>query len=215
MNYLPPFLTFLVCYVIGSFPTAYLVGRLNHINIFEVGSGNMGANNVTRALGMVWGGLVWVVDSGKGIVAVLVARLMMPQDVISASVIGAIAVVIGHNWSLIASLVTGTIRGGKGAATAGGTWVIMMAPWWYIIVITLTLWGLLVLITRYVSLAVLVTMAVGAAWVLILIAAGQSDVPPIYAIYIVIVPVMIYIRHWKNIQNLLAGRERRLGERAN
>ncbi len=150
MSYLPPFLTFLVCYVIGSFPTAYLVGRLNHINIFEVGSGNMGANNVTRALGMVWGGLVWIVDSGKGIVAVLVARLLWPGDVISASVIGAIAVVIGHNWSLIASLVTGTIRGGKGAATAGGTWVIMMAPWWYIVVITLTLWGLLVLLTRYV-----------------------------------------------------------------
>ncbi len=58
-------------------------------------------------------------------------------------------------------------------------------------------------------------MAVGAAWVLILIAAGSSNVPPIYALYIVLVPVMIYIRHWKNIQNLLAGRERRLGERAN
>jgi glycerol-3-phosphate acyltransferase PlsY len=92
----------------------------------------MGANNVTRALGMTWGGLVWAIDSGKGVVAVLVSQLIMPWDVISASVIGAIAVVVGHNWSLIAALVTGTLRGGKGAATAGGTWVIMMAPWWYI-----------------------------------------------------------------------------------
>jgi glycerol-3-phosphate acyltransferase PlsY len=211
MDKLPPFLVFLVCYVIGSFPTAYLVGRLNRINIFEVGSGNMGANNVTRALGMKWGGLVWAIDSGKGVVAVLVSQLIMPWDVISASVIGAIAVVVGHNWSLIAALVTGTLRGGKGAATAGGTWVIMMAPWWYIVVITLTLWGLIVLITRYVSLAVLVTIAIGTVWVLVLI--GMGNVPPTYAFYIVLVPIIIYIRHWKNIQNLLAGRERRLGDR--
>ncbi len=213
MNIFPPLLTFLVCYVIGSFPTAYLVGRLNRVNIFEVGSGNMGANNVIRSVGMKWGVLVWLIDSGKGILAVLVARLIMPSDTTSASVIGAIAVVIGHNWSLIPTLVTGTLRGGKGAATAGGTWIIMMAPWWYIVVITITLWGALVLITRYVSLAVLVTVAIGSIWVLILISQGASNVPPLYLLYIVVVALMIYARHWKNIQSLLAGRERRLGDR--
>jgi acyl phosphate:glycerol-3-phosphate acyltransferase len=214
VNIVPPLLTFLVCYIIGSFPTAYLIGRLNRINIFEVGSGNMGASNVVRSLGVKWGALVWAIDSGKGVLAVLLAPLLMPQDPASARVIGAIAVVVGHNWSLLATLVTGTIRGGKGAATAGGTWIIMMAPWWYIVVITLTLWGLLVLLTRYVSLAVLVSVAIGSIWVLILISQG-SDVPPLYIFYIVLVGLMIYIRHWKNIQALLAGRERRLGDPAN
>jgi acyl phosphate:glycerol-3-phosphate acyltransferase len=213
VDIVPPLMTFLVCYIIGSFPTAYLVGRLNRINIFEVGSGNMGANNVVRSLGVKWGALVWMIDSGKGILAVLLAPLLMPQAPASARVIGAIAVVVGHNWSLIATLVTGTLRGGKGAATAGGTWIIMMAPWWYIVVITLTLWGLLVLLTRYVSLAVLVSVAIGSVWVLILISQG-SDVPPLYMFYIVLVGLMIYVRHWKNIQALLAGRERRLGDPA-
>ncbi len=203
-----------MCYIIGSFPTAYLIGRLHRINIFEVGSGNMGANNVTRALGVKWGVLVWMLDSGKGVLAVLLARLIMPWDPWAASVIGAIAVVIGHNWSLLAALVTGTLRGGKGAATAGGTWIIMMAPWWYIVVITITLWGLIVLITRYVSLAVLVSVAIGTIWALLLIGGGAANVPPVYVFYIVLVALMIYVRHWKNIQSLLAGRERRLGERA-
>jgi len=213
MDMVLPLVTFLVCYVIGSFPTAYLVGRINHINIFEQGSGNMGANNVTRTLGKKWGALVWAVDSGKGILAVLIARLIMPDNIFLASVIGAIAVVTGHNWSLIVALVTGTLRGGKGAATAGGTWIIMMAPWWYIIVVTLTLWGLIVLITRYVSLAVLVSVAIGTIWVLLIVAEGGS-IPPIYIVYAVLVCAMIYIRHWKNIVSLLTGRERRLGDRA-
>lgn len=203
-----------MCYIIGSFPTAYLIGRLHRINIFEVGSGNMGANNVTRALGVKWGVLVWLLDSGKGVLAVLLARLIMPWDLWAASVIGAIAVVIGHNWSLLAALVTGTVRGGKGAATAGGTWIIMMAPWWYIVVITITLWGLIVLVTRYVSLAVLVSVAIGTIWALLLIGGGTSNIPPVYIFYIVLVALMIYVRHWKNIQSLLAGRERRLGDRA-
>src|SRR3954468_6606060 len=121
------FITFLICYLIGSFPTAYIVGRINHINIFEMGSGNMGANNVTRSLGLKWGVLVWAVDSFKGILAVTIARLLMTSDWISASVIGAIAVVVGHNWSFLATVITGKLRGGKGAATAAGT-IIMMCP---------------------------------------------------------------------------------------
>ena len=213
MDIVFPLVTFLVCYVLGSFPTAYLVGRINHINIFEKGSGNMGANNVTRTLGKKWGALVWAVDSGKGILAVLIARLIMPDNIFLASVIGSIAVVVGHNWSLIVALVTGTLRGGKGAATAGGTWIIMMAPWWYIIVVTFTLWGLIVLITRYVSLAVLVSVGIGTIWVLLIVAQGGS-IPLIYIVYAVLVCAMIYIRHWKNIVSLLTGRERRLGERA-
>lgn len=204
--------TFMLAYVIGSFPTAYLIGRLNHINIFEVGSGNMGANNVIRTLGWKWGIFVWAVDSAKGVLAVMLARLL-PGDVTNASVIAAIAVVVGHNWSLLATMITGTLRGGKGAATAAGTWIIMMLPWPHIVVITLSLWGILVLVTRYVSLAVLVSVAIGTVWVIILMRQDVSDIPQGYIFYIVAVALMIYVRHWDNIQRLLKGRERRLGER--
>src|SRR5258706_3221138 len=166
-NVLVPFTIFLVCYLIGSFPTAYIVGRMNHINIFEMGSGNMGANNVTRSLGLKWGILVWAVDSFKGILAIIVARLLMSSEWISASVIGAIAVVVGHNWSFLATLITGKLRSGKGAATAAGTIIMMCPP--QLIAVTLAVWAGIVLLTRYVSLGVLIASLLAVGWIVILI----------------------------------------------
>jgi glycerol-3-phosphate acyltransferase PlsY len=49
-----------LCYMIGSFPTAYLIGKLNGVNIFELGSGNMGTTNVLRTLGTYWGAVVFI-----------------------------------------------------------------------------------------------------------------------------------------------------------
>ncbi len=206
-----PLTTFMLCYVIGSFPTAYLVGRLNRINIFEVGSGNMGATNITRALGLGWGVFVLGVDLGKGILAVMLARLM-PGDPVNASVIGAVAAVMGHNWSLLATLLTGKLRGGKGAATAGGT-LIMLAPW-HLILVTVSLMGAIILLTRYVSLAVLVGVAIAAIWMLILIKQDPAVFPPAYVYYVFAMSGLVYVRFWGNIQRLLQGRERRLGDPA-
>jgi len=210
MSIFPPFLVFLVCYVIGSFPTAYLIGRLNGINIFKVGSGNMGANNMTRAIGLQWGVLVWAIDVSKGIFAILAARRLMAWDELSASIIGAIAVVIGHNWSFFASIITGTWRGGKGAATAGGTWLMLIPP--QIFIVTVMLWVLLVVGTRYVSLAVLIAFAVGTAWVMALV--GQHLIEPAYSTYALAVSGLVYFRHRENIVALLQGRERRFMDKA-
>ena len=129
MDWVNVLLVIVLSYAIGAFPSAYLIGRLNGINIFELGSGNMGATNVLRTLGWRWALTVFVLDVGKGILAVnLSARLADPAmlSATSAGVISAVAVVVGHNWSLFASLLTGTIRGGKGAATAAGTWLILL-----------------------------------------------------------------------------------------
>ncbi len=116
-----------VSYVIGSFPTAYLIGRTKGIDIFKVGSGNMGATNVIRALGFRYGALVWAIDAAKGVLAILLARQLAPDFQTTASVLAAVAAVAGHNWSLLATLLTGSIRGGKGAATAMGTFL-FLAP---------------------------------------------------------------------------------------
>jgi acyl phosphate:glycerol-3-phosphate acyltransferase len=199
-----------VCYVIGSFPTAYIIGKLHGINIFAIGSGNMGANNTTRALGLQWGVAVWAIDVFKGMIAIVAARQLMSWDKLSASVIGAIAVVVGHNWSFFAALITGTIRGGKGAATAGGTWIMLIPA--QIFVVTVLLWLLLVIGTRYVSLAVLVAFAVGTAWVIALV--GQQLLAPAYSTYALIVSALVYYRHRENIVALLQGRERRFMDKA-
>jgi len=196
-------------YLIGSFPTAYLVARTRGVDIFTVGSGNMGATNVTRALGWRYGLLVWAWDGIKGVVVVLLARALVPDDRTAASVIGAVAVVAGHNWSFLATIITGSIRGGKGAATAMGTFL-LLAPT-FIVALTLGLAAAVILLTRFVSLAVLTAVAAGAVAILIMVIVGSLD--PVYTVYL-LVAYMIFWRHRSNIYSLIQGRERRLGERA-
>ncbi len=196
-------------YIIGSFPTAYLVARTRGVDIFAVGSGNMGATNVIRAVGMRYGLLVWAIDGVKGILAILLARLIAPDYQATASVLAAVAAVAGHNWSLLATLLTGSIRGGKGAATAMGTFI-LLAPT-LLVALVLAVAMTIVLLTRYVSLGVLTAVAVAGIAFLALVMAGWMD--PVYTVYL-LAGWMVFVRHRGNIVRLLAGTERRLGERA-
>jgi acyl phosphate:glycerol-3-phosphate acyltransferase len=196
-------------YLLGSFPTAYVIGRLNKINIFEVGSGNMGGTNAARAMGCGWGLLVLVLDMTKGIIAISLARVIMSENTIAAAVISAIVVIVGHNWSLFVALITGTLRGGKGAATAFGT-MLMIAPI-QVIAAVCVIGAVLVALTRYVSLGVLVMLAVAATWMTVLVV--QHAIATEYAIYTFGVAGMMLWRFRENIQRLLEGKERRLGER--
>ena len=200
-----------VSYLLGSVPTAYLVGRMRHVNIFEVGSGNMGATNVIRATGgLGWGLLVWFFDSTKGILAMLIAARIVPENAVAASVLAAIITIIGHNWSLFATLLTGTIRGGKGAATAFGT-LLLIIPLHFIAVLLIVA-GLIIALTRYVSLAVLIMFGLATAWVFVMI--GQHVIPIEYLLYALAIMSLLLIRFRENIQRIVAGTERRFGERA-
>lgn len=202
----------LISYLLGSIPTAYVIGRLRNVNIFEVGSGNMGATNVIRATGGIgWGLLVWFFDSLKGVLAMLIsAQFILPQNPVAATIIAAIVSILGHNWSLFAALITGTIRGGKGAATAFGT-LIMIVPL-HVIAAMLAICGIVIALTRYVSLGVLLMFGVGIVWTLVLI--GQQAIPWEYTFYSLSLLALILIRFRENIQRIIEGTERRLGERA-
>lgn len=197
-------------YMIGSWPNAYLIGRWRGINIFEIGSGNMGANNTARALGPLWGFVVWLLDGTKGITAMLIAGQIAPSAHSSAAmIIAAVAVVFGHNWSIFATLITGSIKGGKGAATASGTWVLLAPP--LLIAGVLMIWAAIIAVTRYMSLAVLTSVALVSLVLVALVFINDYD--PFYIFY-VLVPIMVFYRHRTNIRALLKGTERRFGERA-
>lgn len=198
----------MLSYLFGSFPTAYVIARAKGVDIFKVGSGNMGANNVARALGIQYGALVWLLDGSKGIIAILVARWYSPDHQVAASVLAAVAAVAGHNWSFLATLITGSIRGGKGAATASGTFL-LLAPT-LLVAAVLALGMIIILLTRYVSLAVLTSVAAAAIAIVILMSFGKMD--PVYSVYL-LVAYMVFVRHRSNIYNLLSGKERRLGDR--
>ncbi len=209
MNIFTVLLFFAIAYGLGSIPIGYLIGKTHGFNIFNEGSGNMGANNIARKLGYFWGGLTWFLDSMKGIGAILLIRALAPaEDFALATVIGAVGAIIGHNWSIFVRLITGRLRGGKGAATAIGTWLTFIPP--LMIAGVMAVWVLIVVITRYVSLAVLVTTGLVALAVVIMVA--QGSFAPIFLLYL-LVPVIVFYRHRENIIALSEGRERKLGQR--
>ncbi len=202
-------LVVVVSYLLGSIPTAYLIGKLHGIDIFAKGSGNMGATNVARTLGIRWAIFVLVFDIIKGIVAIVIARMIMvDSSKAAATTVAAIVVIIGHNWSLFATLFTGTLRGGKGAATAFGT-LLMIAPA-YVIIGAVFLGGVVVARTRYVSLAVLAAFSLAIGWLMVLTL--QQQLESWVIVYSTLIAILLILRFKGNIQRLLDGTERRLGE---
>ncbi len=202
-------LVVILSYLMGSIPTAYLIGKLHKIDIFAVGSGNMGATNVTRSLGLRWGLLVLFIDVVKGALAIILSQILAPDLGMIATTVSAIVVIIGHNWSLFASLLTGTLRGGKGAATAFGT-LLMIAPS-YVIIGTMFVGGFVLARTRYVSLAVLTMVALAMIWLTVL--ALQHTLDSMVIFYCWALSILIIVRFRENIQRLAEGKERRFGDR--
>jgi glycerol-3-phosphate acyltransferase PlsY len=101
-------------YLLGSVPTAYIAGRiLKHVDIRQVGDGNMGAANAYRQLGPKVGFMVGIVDAAKGALAVLIALAAdAPQAVV---LLAGAAAVFGHNWPIFLGF-----RGGRGESTTIG-----------------------------------------------------------------------------------------------
>ena len=118
----------IIGYVFGSFPAAYLAGRLRKgIDIRDVGSRNMGAMNVFYQVGRVDATLVTLADLGKGVGAILLVRWLSGKGLISSfdllTALTATAAIIGHIFPVFLKF-----RGGKGAATAIGILIFLM-PW--------------------------------------------------------------------------------------
>jgi glycerol-3-phosphate acyltransferase PlsY len=139
---------------------------------------------------------------------VLIALRIMPEAPAQATVLAAILAIIGHNWSAWIALLTGRIRGGKGAATAFGA-LLMIVPL-QVIAVMLVIGGLIIAVTRYVSLAVLLMFGLATVWMILLFVNGA--VPVEYLIFSLVLAALLVFRFRENIKRLMAGTERRLGE---
>jgi glycerol-3-phosphate acyltransferase PlsY len=119
----------IIGYLFGSFPSAYLAGRLRKgIDIREVGSKNMGAMNVFYEVGPLEAVLVTLADLGKGIAAILLIRWLSGVQLITSfdllrDGLTAVAAIMGHVFPIFLKF-----HGGKGAATAIGILIFLM-PW--------------------------------------------------------------------------------------
>jgi glycerol-3-phosphate acyltransferase PlsY len=215
--------TVLIAYLVGGVPVGTVIARLNNIDISQHGSGKIGTTNVLRTVGRRAAALVLLGDFLKGTVAVLIARLgaelFIQGDgrinllgytlsvVTLASALAAGAAIAGHVWSPYLRLLHGKWQGGRGVATALGATMVINP----LIVVAAVLVGMPVIaITRYVSLGSIMGAAAAGLAIILMVAMGQMDTPSLLFIFL---PIFIIMTHRDNIERLLKGTERKLGER--
>ena len=183
-----------VGYLLGSLPFGYWAGRLRGIDLRLVGSGNTGATNVMRVLGLKIGVVVMALDIGKGVAAVLIARSVSDNELVW--VLAAAAAVVGHMYPLFLGF-----KGGKGVAVGAGT-MLALVPWMG--VAAFVLWLCISLATRYVSIGSVVTAIAYPA------AAFLTDQPWPVRLFALGAGAWDIWRHRGNIARLRAGTEHRL-----
>jgi glycerol-3-phosphate acyltransferase PlsY len=180
-------------YLAGSLPFGYWVGRAKGLDVRTIGSGNIGATNVWRALGWKYGLPVVLLDVAKGFVPALLGVLLVDD---LAGVLAGAAAMLGH-WR---PLFLGFARGGKTVAAAGGVFF-AVAP--VVGLATLVVWVVVFVATRYASVASIVAaigtpflcVALGEPWPVIVFASAAAAV--------------VVVLHRANLRRLRAGTENR------
>lgn len=145
-------LIILLCYVVGSLSPSLIAGKyVKNIDIRDVNSKNAGTSNIAMTLGLRWGVVVGISDILKGLIPVVVLRLMYPeQDVLW--VLGGLSAIIGHVYPFYMKF-----RGGKGTATFGGV-MLALAPLTSIVL--LILFFAILFITDYIAISTLVMIII-------------------------------------------------------
>ncbi len=205
----------LVGYLLGSIPVGLLIGKYySRVDIRKYGSGKTGTTNVLRAVGRKAAILALVLDASEGALAVLFAALIFGRNylvvgnfglgLLVAQCLAALAAMAGHNWSVFLKF-----KGGRGVATFFGG-LIALSP-------VVALFGGQVFIigiglTRFASLGSIAGV-VGTYSILIPLTIFNGF-PIEYLIYTLIGTIVIIIMHRDNIARLLAGKERKVGEKA-
>lgn len=195
-----------VGYLLGSLPFGYLVARSKGVNIFEVGSKNPGATNVRRVLGPGPGNLVLFLDALKGALSAgwpmiwyWIRNGALTQSDEMVAIAGVVAAMLGHSFSCFTGF-----KGGKGVATGAGGFLVVFPIG---MAIALGVWGVTVLLTRYVSLA---SMLGAASLPITALLLQRSTVLVAVAAAIAL---FVILRHRANISRLLAGTESKMGRK--
>lgn len=179
-------------YLSGSVLFGEIIAKAKGVDLRSVGSGNVGATNVSRALGKKFGVLVFILDMLKGFLPTIIALKLRSPESITLTLVG-IACVIGHMFPLFHRF-----RGGKGVATAFGVVLAISGTAAGVLLLT---WAVVLFITRYVSVA---SMIASFSSVLLFLASGY---PPNLTLMALFISILIVYKHTSNIQRLIAGEE--------
>jgi glycerol-3-phosphate acyltransferase PlsY len=187
----------IICaFIMGSIPVGMLVARAKGVDLKKVGSGNIGATNVLRSLGKGPAALTLIGDMLKGTLAVALGRYF-GLGTFYEGIVGLLAI-LGHNFSVFLGF-----RGGKGVATSLGVFILYSPR---TALITFVIWIAVVITTKYSSLGALISF--GLLPLNIILFDSKEKLP-----VALLVTLLILIRHMDNIQRLMKGTERKIGER--
>ncbi len=180
-----------VAYLLGSLSMSILLSKLmNFPDPRTQGSGNAGATNILRTVGKHQAAVVLAGDVLKGLLAVLIGRMLGVDGFMLGLV--AVAAVVGHIFPLYFKF-----KGGKGVATMMGA---VLGLSLIVAVIIVVIWAVLAYFTKYVSLGSLAAAACAPVFLLIF---SQ----PAYVIPAIIIAALIFWKHKDNIQRLRSGTE--------
>ncbi len=203
-------LAIIAAYLLGSVPFGVIIARAHGKNLRSIGSGNIGATNVSRALGRRWAYLCFLLDVLKGLGPMLVAGTLIEVSSQTPSLLSlwlavGCAAILGHIFPIYLKF-----KGGKGVATSLG---VALGLWPYYTIcatVAFAIWAATVLLWRYISLAsIAASIAFPVALILtIVLTTGWNfaNLWPLLAAAIAI-PVMVIVRHRENIKRLIAGTE--------
>lgn len=179
-----------IAYLLGSIPSGLIAGKIiKGIDIREYGSGNLGATNTFRTLGMKAGLIVTFADILKGTLATALPDLFGSE---LHPLIAGVCAAIGHIFPIFASF-----RGGKAVATSGGV-LLYYAPVMFLIL--LTVFCITLIISRYVSLSSIMAAIAALTYAII-------DGDPSLLIVIIILAIVVIYRHRSNIIRIKNGTE--------
>jgi glycerol-3-phosphate acyltransferase PlsY len=195
-----------ISYLIGSFPTAIIAGKLlKGIDIRQHGSGNAGATNVFRVLGWKTGLGALLIDMLKGFAPVFWLAGMLcknPENLVYFQIVAAIAAILGHIWTIFAGF-----KGGKGVGTSAGVFA-ALAPW----PLAAALLGFIIVVAiwRYVSLGSLFAALVFLGVLLAQKFVFNIEIPLVLLALGILVVILIWTAHRQNISRLLNGTENKI-----
>jgi acyl phosphate:glycerol-3-phosphate acyltransferase len=188
-----------IAYVIGGIPWGVVIARATGgPDPRTIGSGRTGGANVLRALGPRAAAASGLLDVLKGIVAVLVA--IVAGGGLPLEIVAAVAAIVGHSRSPFIGF-----KGGRGIAPGFGS-LIVIHP--VAALVTIPVFAIVLLVTRYSSLASLSATALAAVAIVVMVIA--FDQSPLYVVYALATGGIIWLFHIDNIQRLLSGSERRI-----
>jgi glycerol-3-phosphate acyltransferase PlsY len=191
-------------YLLGSIPFGLILGKiLGKADVRAAGSGNIGATNVARVAGTFAGVLTLALDAAKGAAAVLLAA-RFTNDSAGWMVTAGLAALVGHCFPVWLRF-----HGGKGVATAAGLFL-ALCPW--ALASSLSLFIIVVIVSRYVSLGSIAAAASMPLFVYLLWA-PQHAPPPVVDFGAFAAAILVIYKHDANIQRLVEGREPRFGKK--